>query len=48
MREEVLGECPKCNEGHIVIKRSVESKKFAGCDRYPECDNAHWVPHLYL
>lgn len=31
-----LGGCPECNEGTLVIRRSVYGK-FIGCSRYPVC-----------
>jgi len=31
--------CPKCNEGEIVERRALKSKRlFYGCSRYPDCD----------
>jgi DNA topoisomerase-1 len=31
--------CPKCNEGEIVERRAVKSRRmFYGCSRYPDCD----------
>ncbi len=31
--------CPKCNEGEIVERKAMKSrKKFFGCSRYPDCD----------
>ncbi len=31
--------CPKCNEGEIVERRAVKTRKiFFGCSRYPDCD----------
>ncbi|MBI2587781.1 type I DNA topoisomerase, partial [Candidatus Azambacteria bacterium] len=34
--------CPKCQEGHLVEKRTKRRKIFYGCSRYPECDFAVW------
>lgn len=32
--------CPKCKNGHIVIRKTKRGKIFYGCSRYPECDFA--------
>ncbi len=40
--EEVIGPCPKCDEGKVVKKRSKRGKVFYGCNRYPECDFVSW------
>jgi DNA topoisomerase I len=34
--------CPKCQKGKIVEKRTKKHKIFYGCDRYPDCDFALW------
>ena len=34
--------CPKCGEGHVVVKRSKKGRNFFGCDRYPACDFVSW------
>lgn len=34
--------CPKCNEGHMVQRRSHRGRIFYGCSRYPKCDMALW------
>ena len=39
---ETLGECPKCNVGNIVVRRSKKTRKrFAGCSNYPNCTNLY-------
>ena len=35
-------ECPKCQEGKIVIRRSKKGKNFYGCSKYPECNFVSW------
>ena len=34
--------CPKCQEGHMVQRRSHRGRIFYGCSRYPKCDMALW------
>lgn len=34
--------CPLCEEGDIIIKKSRWGKPFFGCGRYPDCDWASW------
>lgn len=35
-------DCPKCQKGKLVEKRSKRGKVFYACNRYPECDQAVW------
>ena len=35
-------QCPKCNQGEIVSKKSRKGKIFYSCNRYPDCDFALW------
>ena len=35
--------CDKCNKGELVEKRTKRGKKFWGCNKYPDCDNASWT-----
>ena len=35
-------ECPKCQEGELVLKRSKRGRIFYGCHQYPKCDQAYW------
>ncbi|MDQ0245671.1 DNA topoisomerase-1 [Bacillus fengqiuensis] len=35
-------DCPKCNEGNIVERKSKKKRTFYGCDRFPECDFVSW------
>lgn len=39
---ESLGQCPKCEDGDIVAKRTKRGKVFFGCSKYPACDWATW------
>jgi len=41
-------QCPKCNEGEIIEKKSKRGKLFYACSRYPECDNAYWNKPVVL
>lgn len=34
--------CPKCNEGHLLKRKSRKGKIFYSCGRYPKCDYALW------
>lgn len=40
--EETGMECPKCEEGKIVVRTSRKGKKFYGCNTYPKCDFVSW------
>lgn len=35
-------ECPSCEEGELVRRRSKKGKKFYGCSSYPDCDYMLW------
>ncbi|MCC6705910.1 MAG: type I DNA topoisomerase [Thermomicrobiales bacterium] len=35
-------DCPQCQQGQIVERRSRKGRTFYGCDRYPECDFTAW------
>lgn len=35
-------QCPKCNEGTILQRKSRRGKIFYSCERYPKCDYAIW------
>ena len=35
-------ECPKCQQGKIVARRSKKGKSFYGCSNYPECNFVSW------
>lgn len=34
--------CPKCEKGNIVERRSKKRRIFYGCDAYPDCDFVSW------
>ena len=33
---EIKQKCPKCEEGNVVLRKSLYGS-FLGCDRYPKC-----------
>jgi len=35
-------DCPKCDDGEIVERKSKKGKKFYGCSNYPDCDFVLW------
>jgi DNA topoisomerase-1 len=37
-----LGECPKCNSGNIILRKTKKGKIFYGCSNYPDCDWSSW------
>ncbi|MCL5006793.1 MAG: type I DNA topoisomerase [Patescibacteria group bacterium] len=34
--------CPKCGQGHVVVKKTKKGRIFYGCNRWPDCDYASW------
>ncbi len=47
--EEIIGKCPVCKKGDIVIKKTKRGKIFYGCNNYPKCKTAVWdYPALKL
>ncbi|CAM3752395.1 type I DNA topoisomerase [Alkalicoccus chagannorensis] len=40
--KEIGVDCPKCQEGNVVERKSKKKRIFFGCDRYPECDFISW------
>lgn len=34
--------CPQCNQGDIVAKRSRQGRTFYACNKYPDCKFALW------
>ncbi|MCC5912016.1 MAG: type I DNA topoisomerase [Clostridiaceae bacterium] len=36
-------ECPKCQEGEIVERKSKRGRLFYGCSAYPNCDFVSWT-----
>ena len=35
-------DCPKCEDGEIVERKSKKGRKFYGCSNYPDCDFVLW------
>lgn len=35
-------DCPKCEKGEILTRKSRRGKVFYSCERYPDCDYAVW------
>jgi len=40
--ESIICDCPNCEEGKIVEKKSRRGKIFYGCNNYPKCKTAYW------
>ena len=40
--EAIICDCPNCEDGKIVEKRSKRGKLFYGCNNYPKCKTAYW------
>ncbi len=40
--EDTGVDCPKCNDAHILKRKSRKGKIFYSCARYPSCDYAIW------
>lgn len=40
--EKIGMQCPECQQGEVIIKRSRRGKTFYGCSRYPDCKWASW------
>lgn len=40
--EKIICDCPNCDEGKIVEKKSRRGKLFYGCNNYPNCKTAYW------
>ena len=44
VKQKTIGvNCPECNEGEVVERRSKRGKTFYGCSRYPECNFVTWA-----
>ena len=42
-RQEIeITDCPNCDKGKIVEKKSRRGKVFYGCNNYPTCKTAYW------
>jgi len=43
VKQKTVGvNCPTCQTGDIIERRSKKGKTFYGCNRYPECDFVAW------
>ncbi|GEL06882.1 type I DNA topoisomerase [Salisediminibacterium halotolerans] len=40
--KEIGVDCPKCDNGKVVERKSKKNRIFYGCDQYPECDFISW------
>ncbi|MCL2456651.1 MAG: type I DNA topoisomerase [Defluviitaleaceae bacterium] len=40
--EEAGVNCPRCDDGKVVIKKSKKGRKYFGCDKYPDCEFISW------
>ncbi|MDK6233637.1 type I DNA topoisomerase [Aerococcus sanguinicola] len=40
--KEIGVDCPKCQEGQVIERKSKKNRIFYGCSRYPDCDFASW------
>jgi len=40
--DAIICDCPNCDEGKIIEKRSKRGKVFYGCNNYPKCKTAYW------
>ena len=41
-KENIICDCPNCEDGKIVEKRSKRGKLFYGCNNWPNCQTAYW------
>ncbi len=35
-------DCPQCDDGELVVKKTRRGRIFYGCQRYPDCDYSTW------
>ncbi|SDB88514.1 DNA topoisomerase I [Pelagirhabdus alkalitolerans] len=40
--KEIGVDCPKCEKGQVVERKSKKRRTFYGCDQYPDCDFLSW------
>lgn len=40
--KEIGVNCPKCNDGQIIERKSKKKRVFYGCNHFPECDFVSW------
>jgi DNA topoisomerase-1 len=38
--------CPVCKQGNLIMIRSRKGKRFAGCERYPDCKTTFPLPQF--
>ncbi|MCX6742424.1 MAG: DNA topoisomerase I [Candidatus Pacearchaeota archaeon] len=38
--------CPVCKQGNLIMLRSRKGKRFAGCDKYPDCKTTFPLPQF--
>jgi len=41
MEASILGKCPKCGTGDLIIRHSRIGKQFVACTNYPKCTNTY-------
>ncbi|MEM0154909.1 MAG: DNA topoisomerase I [Methanothrix sp.] len=41
MEASILGKCPKCGTGDLIIRHSKIGKQFVACTNYPKCTNTY-------
>ena len=37
-------QCPKCQQGFLVVRRNKQGQQFLACDKYPECKTTLSLP----
>jgi DNA topoisomerase-1 len=40
--EKIGIDCPKCEDGEIIKRKSKKGRTFYGCSNYPDCDFVSW------
>ncbi|MCD6549812.1 DNA topoisomerase I [Candidatus Micrarchaeota archaeon] len=46
---KVVGKCPNCDSGHLVIVRSPKTRKqYVSCDNFPKCPTTYPLPQNAL
>ncbi|MET3682124.1 DNA topoisomerase-1 [Alkalibacillus flavidus] len=40
--KEIGVDCPRCEKGSIVERKTKKNRTFYGCDQYPECEFISW------
>ncbi|EQD26076.1 DNA topoisomerase, type IA, zn finger domain protein, partial [mine drainage metagenome] len=41
MQASILGKCPRCGDGNLIIRHSKIGKQFVACTNYPKCTNTY-------